>query len=90
MHATSTYPERRARADVALQRVGDEAILHDARDGRAHVINDPAARVWALADGRPLDTLVAEFAAPYELPPDDVRDDVVEILETFDRLGLLA
>ena len=38
--------------DVSLQRVGDEAILHDRRNGRAHVINESAARIWDLCDGQ--------------------------------------
>jgi hypothetical protein len=78
------------RADVTLQRVGDDAILHDPRDGQAHVINATAAQVWELADGRSLDDLATAFAAPYGLTADDVRADVVELLDHFDRLGLLA
>ena len=79
----------RARGDVALQRVGREAILHDAASGQAHVINGSAARVWELADGRPVDDLLQAFAAPYGLLPDDVRDDVRQVLHRFAALGLL-
>jgi PqqD family protein of HPr-rel-A system len=78
-----------ARPDVRLQRVGREAILHDARTGQAHVINASAARVWELCDGRPLDDLVAAFAEPYNMPPEAVRGDVEQVLDGFRRLGLL-
>ncbi len=78
-----------ARADVRLQRVGREAILHDARNGQAHVINASAARVWELCDGRPFDDLVAAFAEPYDMPPETVRGDVQQVLDGFRRLGLL-
>ena len=78
-----------ARPDVTLQRVGREAILHDGRAGQAHVINESAARVWELCDGRPLDALLSAFAAPYGLGSDDVRADVERVLTGFDDLGLL-
>ncbi len=78
-----------ARADVTLQRVGREAILHDGLAGRAHVINASAARVWELCDGRPFDELLTAFAAPYGLDSDDVRADVERVLTGFRDLGLL-
>ncbi|MGZ9159609.1 MAG: HPr-rel-A system PqqD family peptide chaperone [Candidatus Limnocylindrales bacterium] len=78
-----------ARADVTLQRVGREAILHDARAGQAHVINASAARIWELCDGRTFDDLLTVFAAPYDLGPDDVRSDVERVLQGFRDLGLL-
>ena len=79
----------RARPDVTLQRVGPEAILHDTRNGQAHVINASAARVWELCDGRPIDELLAAFAEPYSLAPDAVRADVERVLAGFRELGLL-
>lgn len=76
--------------DVTLQRVGNEAILHDQRNGRAHVLNATAARVWELCDGRAtLDQIVAAFADTYSQPPDDVRADVVYILTKFRELHVL-
>ena len=78
-------------ADVSLQRVGNEAILHDRRNGRAHVINQSAARVWELCDGRAtLDEIVSAFAASYDMEPAAVRDDVVYILSKFRELRVLA
>lgn len=77
--------------EVTLQRVGNEAILHDRRSGRAHVINQTAARIWELCDGRAeVDQIVAAFAAGYELAPADVRDDVLYILGKFRELSVLA
>ena len=78
-----------ARAEVTLQRVGREAILHDQRHGRAHVINAAAARIWELCDGRPMDTLVAAFAEPYGRRPDEVDADVQRVLVGFRDLDLL-
>ena len=79
-----------ARDDVTLQRVGRESILHDARSGRAHVINASAARVWELCDGRPFDDLLTEFARPYGMSPEAVRPDVERVLAGFAELDLLA
>jgi PqqD family protein of HPr-rel-A system len=77
------------RPDVTLQRVGREAILHDARSGQAHVINASAARVWELCDGRSMDDLLQAFAEPYGRTADDVRGDVERVLDGFRELGLL-
>ena len=76
--------------DVSLQRVGQEAILHDRRNGRAHVINELAAQIWELCDGQnTLDQIVSAFAAAYALPAADVRADVQYILAKFHELRVL-
>jgi hypothetical protein len=77
-------------ADVTLQRVGREAILYDRRHGLAHVINDSAARIWDLCDGRSSqDEIAAAFAASYAMPASAVHDDVAQILATFRELHVL-
>ena len=76
--------------DVSLQRVGQEAILHDRRNGRAHVINESAAQIWELCDGqKTLDQIVGAFAAAYALPTADVQADVQYILAKFHELRML-
>lgn len=90
MTADSGSVDAIAREDVTLQRVGREAILHDARSGQAHVINASAARVWELCDGRGMGELLTAFAEPYGLAPDAVRADVERILARFRDLGLLT
>ncbi len=79
-----------ARSGVSLQAVGQEAILHDQRNGMAHVINGSAARVWELCDGRPLADLLAAFAEPYGMSVDAVREDVEGVLAQFEELGLVS
>jgi PqqD family protein of HPr-rel-A system len=77
-------------AGVVLQRVGGEAILYDRRNGRAHVINSSAARIWELCDGRAtVEEITGAFAAAYALPASDVRADVASILTTFRELHVL-
>jgi len=79
-----------ARGDVTLQRVGREAILHDARNGQAHVINGSAAQLWELLDGRSFDDLVGAFATLYGREPRTVADDVRRTLDRFEALGLIG
>ena len=77
-------------ADVTLQRVGQEAILYDRRLGRAHVINDSAARIWDLCDGQTSTAdITKSFAAAYDMTEAAVRDDVAQILTTFRTLEVL-
>ena len=77
--------------DVTLQRVGPEAILHDRRNGRAHVLNSSAARVWELCDGHStVDQIAERFAAAYGMPTAEVHADVAAILATFRELRVLG
>ena len=76
--------------DVTLQRVGQEVILHDRRNGRAHVINETAAQVWELCDGRiTLDQIVSALSASYQVPASVVREDVNYILAKFRELRVV-
>lgn len=85
----ATPPTRSA--DVTLQRVGQEAILYDRRLGRAHVINDSAARIWDLCDGQASTAEITKsFAAAYDMAEAAVRDDVAQILTTFRTLHVLS
>lgn len=75
---------------VTLERVGQEAILHDRERGRVHVVNGSAARLWELCDGRAtVDEIVVAFANSYGAPPDAVRSDVENVVATFRELGVL-
>ena len=76
--------------DVTLQRVGQEAILHDRRNGNAHVINESAAQIWELCDGHTsLDQIVNAFAASYAVAASIVQEDVNYILTKFRELRVL-
>ena len=77
-------------ADATLQHVGSEAILYDRRNGRAHVINNSAARIWELCDGQAnVEQIAGAFAAAYAMPASEVYDDVLAILATFRELRVL-
>ena len=88
MTGNGTAPLRSS--TVALERVGDEAILHDRAGGRVHVVNGSAARLWELCDGRSLDEIVAAFAASHGAAEDAVRPDVESAIAAFRSLGVLV
>lgn len=78
-------------AAVTLERVGQEAILHDRERGRVHVVNSSAAQLWELCDGQAtLDEIVTAFAASYGARPDAVRADVEGVFATFRHLGVVT
>lgn len=79
----------RRRGDVTLQRVGDEAILHDEANCRTHVINGSAALAWELCDGRSFDEMVGTFAAHFGVEDQRVRGDLERVLGRFLDQGLL-
>jgi len=77
-------------SDVTLQRVGNEAILYDKRNGRAHVINNSAARIWELCNGTStFEQICTAFGASYGLSAETVANDVRAILTTFAQLKVL-
>jgi PqqD family protein of HPr-rel-A system len=78
-------------AQVVLERVGREAILHDRSTGRVHVLNGSAARVWELCDGaRGVEEVTATFAAHYGLAPAEVAGDVARVVEHLRAARLLG
>jgi PqqD family protein of HPr-rel-A system len=70
--------------------VGQEAILHDRRNGRAHVVNESAAQIWELCDGQnTVDQIASAFAASYDVSVAIVQEDVRSILAKFRELRIL-
>jgi hypothetical protein len=80
-----------ARGDVQLRRVGSEWVLFDARQDRAHVLNQSAAIVWTFCDGRhDRDDIARAIAAELqELPAAAIRADIEQVLRRFMAEGLL-
>lgn len=79
-----------AREDVALRRVGSEWVVFDAATERAHVLNPPAAAVWAHCDGAH-DAAAIAAAIAREIPaaePAAIRRDVEAVLLRFAAEGL--
>lgn len=80
-----------ARGDVLLRRVGSEWVLFDARQDRAHVLNQSAAIVWTFCDGRHnRDDIARAIAAELkDLSAETIRADIDQVLSRFSGEGLL-
>ncbi len=80
-----------ARDDVLLQRVGNEWVLFDAKESRAHVLNLTAAVVWTYCDGNHGCDAIAEAIALglSDTRADAIRGDIEQVLGRFASEGLL-
>lgn len=74
----------RRRPGVEIERVGEQAVMLDAAGSVARGLNESAARVWELVDGR---RTVTQIAA--ELHPDARVEDVSRFLEALLERGLI-
>ena len=80
----------RRRDNVLSTTSGAETLLVDQTTGSVHVINQTAARVWELcADDPSVDEIVEGIAETYAIAPDEVREDVYEMVRTFSDLGVV-
>jgi PqqD family protein of HPr-rel-A system len=76
---------------VAVNQLGDRAIVHDRSSGQVHVITASAARILELVDGETTVGEVTErFAGSYGVAAADVHGDVEEILGAFHELSLVG
>ncbi|MEX2527577.1 MAG: HPr-rel-A system PqqD family peptide chaperone [Gemmatimonadota bacterium] len=84
----------RGRSDVIFRQVGEEWLLFDPISGDIHVLNPTAALVWAQCDGAtPAGDIAAAIREAFgqEAPPTaEVRALVMNTVEKFQKLGLLA
>jgi predicted RNA methylase len=61
---------------VLARRVGDEVLLLDLSSGVYHVLNETAARMWALlANGDGIASVAATVALEYDVDAESVADD---------------
>ena len=87
---TSWHPRRRE--GVRVRRVSGRLILILPSGGAE--LNETAESVWTLSTGSAsVDEIVAKVAEEYDVDVDQVRDDVVEVLEDLasrDALDVVA
>jgi hypothetical protein len=79
----STRPRRAARVGTD-QRAGELVVFHlpNARFANSYSLNELGARIWALCDGtHSISEIASVISEEYEAPGDQVRDDVVALLE---------
>lgn len=87
----SRYPQQRS--GVLLEMIGkDEAFLYNPTSDAIHVLNYTALTVWNQCDGS---HSISEIGAYLQKicqcnATADVENDVLEIVNTFTELGVLA
>ena len=79
------------RPGVQPHGLGESTVLMDTGTGATVVLDQIGALVWSVLDGEsPLDEIVTDLAEVYGVPADRVGADVLELVRTLGRSGLLA
>ena len=82
-------------SDVIFRQVGDEALLVPVASNigdlaSIYTLNETAARVWDLIDGRrSIEELIRLIADEYCVSGETARQDVVEFVEQLSGVGFL-
>ncbi len=82
-------PKRR---DLSVRPAGGDVLVRDAANGTVHFLNPTAAVVWDCCDGQTaVSACAARIRASFAIKPDtDLTADIREIVQGFERLGLLT
>ena len=78
--------------DVESRALDDELFLINPDDATTavHCLNGGAALIWLLCDGtRDVETIVDEISSAFDLPADEVLDDVRKTVAHLESLRLL-
>ncbi len=77
---------------VVFQTVSEGAVLLHTEEEVYYGLNSVAVRVWQLLpECRDLDDLCARLGGVYpDVDPEELRGDVVELLESLERAGLVV
>ena len=70
--------------DIAYEKVGEESILLSLTSGAHYTLNDTGTMFWELVDGqRSIADCAAEIAGEYDVEPDVVEADLLELAVEF-------
>jgi thiol-disulfide isomerase/thioredoxin len=79
-----------ARRTVTRHETVDGTVLVDEDTGAGATLDQIGAIVWSVLDGSPLRDIVADLAAEFETPAEVVGPDVLAMVTSLGRAGLLA
>lgn len=86
----TTVNRPRARADLAVVELDDEAIIYDAQSGQLHRLNSTGRIVFSLCDGRSTtQELAADLAEAYGLPCEEMETHVATLVANLQSAGLV-
>lgn len=78
-------------SNASHQKVGEEAILINLTTGSYYSLNDTGAIFWELIDGRRTIADCAQLiATEYEVEPEMVEADLLELAAEFKAEGLIV
>lgn len=68
----------------------DELVLYNSRQDVAHTLNATALLVWQCCDGEhEVEDIISKVRTRYNVPPEAVRQDIQNLLNKFQALGLI-
>ena len=75
---------------VIWRRIQDDIVVIS-EDGLAtHILNKTAAFIWELCDGKNgIDNIVASVLEKFEVPEEEAKADISEIINKLLQLGIL-
>jgi hypothetical protein len=80
----------RRRRDLVTRLVDSELVILDRRTNHIHQLNETAARVWSLCDGRRTPSEIGwRLAQIFKVEAETAVPDVRRIIRRFERTGLL-
>ncbi len=79
-------------SDILLQEIGDEVFLYNPGNDALHVLNTTALSVWNQCDGsHTVKEIENHLNETYQFAENtNVYSDVMDIMQTFTDLGVLA
>ncbi len=87
-NARASGPERLTQNERTACRVIDgKAVVITIDRHQVHVLNGVGSRVWQLADGRPIDAIVDEIVAEFDVEREQATLDVCHFAEQLIALG---
>lgn len=86
--ASDRIPKQNPR--TAYRLVEDRGLLVVIDNRELHTLNEVAARVWSLCDGRAVDAIVEEIIAEFQVDAERARTDVDTFLAQLDGVGALS
>ena len=76
--------------DVLFQVVAGEAVLLDLKREQYFGLNDVGTRIWQLLEtAGPLQDVCETIAAEYDVDPEIVKADLLELIGALERAGLV-
>jgi hypothetical protein len=79
----------RSRPGVETHPLGDSTVLLDTATGATVVVDQIGALVYSVLDGSRLGDIVADVAEVFDVPAEVVGPDVLGLVQTLGRAGLL-